>query len=104
MLGRFYQAARRTEEAGRELRRAVELGPGVPATWLRYVQHLVETRQLDRARAAVDAACKALPSGPGGHRPGAVRGDGRRYRAGGGGTADGARLARLRHRHDPVRR
>ena len=43
MLGRFYQAARRTEEAGRELRRAVELGPGVPA-------HLGELRPAPRPR------------------------------------------------------
>ncbi len=61
MLGRFYLAAHRTDAAGRELRRAVELGPGVPATWVSYIQYLVLTRQLDVARAAVDSAAKALP-------------------------------------------
>src|SRR5262249_45371325 len=40
----------------------VELGPGVPAAWLSYVQQLVATRQLDRARAVVEAAGKALPA------------------------------------------
>ena len=29
-LGRFYMSAGRSDEAGKEFRRAVELGPGVP--------------------------------------------------------------------------
>jgi predicted Zn-dependent protease len=59
-LGRFYMAARRTGEAGREFRRAVELGPGVPESWITYVRYLVEIKQIDQARAAVGAARNAL--------------------------------------------
>ena len=44
------------------MRRAVELGPGVPITWLTYVQYLVQVKQLDRAKATVQAARKALPA------------------------------------------
>ncbi len=62
LLGQFYQAARRTEEAGKELRRAVELGPAVPITWVSYVQYLVREKQLDQAKAAVAAARRALPA------------------------------------------
>ena len=54
-------AAQRPREAGQELRRAVELGPGVPITWVSYVQYLVLEKQVDQARAAVAAARKALP-------------------------------------------
>lgn len=61
VLGQFYLAARRPDVAGRELRRAVDLAPGVPAVWVRYVQYLVRTGQIDQARAAVDAAARALP-------------------------------------------
>jgi cellulose synthase operon protein C len=61
-LGRIYQAAGRTDEAGKEFRRAVELGPGVPESWLTYVQHLVQAKRMDQARGAVEAARKALPA------------------------------------------
>ena len=61
-LGRFYAAAGRSDEAGQEFRRAVDLGRGVPDNWLAYVQHLVETKRIDQARAAIDAAGKALPA------------------------------------------
>ena len=60
-LGRIFLSAGRTSEAGKEFRRAVELGPGVPENWLAYVRHLAQSRQLDQARAAVEAARKALP-------------------------------------------
>ncbi len=69
-------------EAGREFRRAVELGPGMPENWLAYVQHLVQIEQPEEAKAVVEAAAKALPADratlllaqcalhPGRHRPG----------------------------------
>ena len=61
-LGQFYLAAHRPREAGEALRRAVELGPGVPVTWVSYVQYLVLEKQTDRASAALEAARKALPA------------------------------------------
>ena len=61
-LGRLYMAAGRSDEAGKEFRRAVELGPGVPESWLTYVQYLVQTKQIDQARAAIEAARQALPA------------------------------------------
>ncbi|MGP0065145.1 MAG: tetratricopeptide repeat protein [Isosphaeraceae bacterium] len=61
-LGQFYMAAHRPLDAGKELRRAVELGPAVPITWVTYVQYLVLEKQADQARAAIDAARKALPA------------------------------------------
>ena len=41
-------SAGRSDEAGKEFRRAVELGPGVPESWLTYVQYLVQV-QADRS-------------------------------------------------------
>jgi tetratricopeptide (TPR) repeat protein/predicted TPR repeat methyltransferase len=61
-LGRIYLTAGRSDAAGQEFRRAVELGPGVPDTWLNYVRYLVQARRIDQARAAVEAARKALPA------------------------------------------
>jgi tetratricopeptide (TPR) repeat protein len=61
-LGRFYLTAGRTEEAGKYLKRAVDLGPGVPDTWLSYVHYLVQVKHLDQAKAAVEALRKALPT------------------------------------------
>jgi tetratricopeptide (TPR) repeat protein len=61
-LGRLLLAAGRGEEGGKELQRAVELDPGLPDAWLAYVEYLVQGRQLDQAKAAVDAARKALPA------------------------------------------
>jgi len=61
-LGQFYMVAGRIEEAGKEFRRAVELGRGVPESWLIYVQYLVQTKQIDQARAAILAARQALPA------------------------------------------
>jgi tetratricopeptide (TPR) repeat protein len=60
-MGQFYLAARQPEEAGKAFRRAVELGPGVPITWVSYVQYLVLEKQVDQARTTVEAARKALP-------------------------------------------
>ena len=53
---------RASDEAGKEFHRAVELGPGVPENWLAYVQYLVQAKQLDQARAVIEAARKALPA------------------------------------------
>ena len=61
-LGQFYMAAHRPMDAGKELRRAVELGPAVPITWVSYVQYLVLEKQVDQARAVIAAARKALPA------------------------------------------
>ncbi len=60
-MGRLYMAAGRKDEAGKEFRRAVDLGPGVPQSWLTYVVFLVQTKQLDQARGVVEAARRALP-------------------------------------------
>ena len=60
-LGQFYMAAHRPREAGEAFRRAVELGPGVPVTWVSYVRYLVLEAEIDQAKAAVAAASKALP-------------------------------------------
>ena len=61
LLARLYTIAGQFAGAGKELRRAIELAPGVPDTWLSYLEHLVATRQPDQAGAVVDAASKALP-------------------------------------------
>jgi tetratricopeptide (TPR) repeat protein len=49
------------EQGGNELRRAVELSPELPEAQLAYVQHLVQQKQIDLARSAVEGALKALP-------------------------------------------
>jgi len=61
-LAQFHLAAHQSREAGKELRRAVELGPGVPITWVSYVQYLVLEKQIDQAKLAVQAARKSLPA------------------------------------------
>ena len=55
-LGQFYLAAGRRDEAGQHLRRAVELGPGAPITWVTYVKYLVQVKQTAQAKAAVESA------------------------------------------------
>jgi tetratricopeptide (TPR) repeat protein len=60
-LGQVLQAAGKTQEAGQEFGRALELGPKVPAAWLAQVQFLVQTKQTDQARSAIESARKALP-------------------------------------------
>jgi len=61
-LGRFYASARRNDAAGKEFRRAVELGPGLPDSWLTYVQYLAQAKQIDQAKTAIEAARQALPA------------------------------------------
>ena len=61
-LGRIYMDAGRSGEAGKEFRRALELGPGIPACWLDYVRYLVQAKQIDQARAVVEEARKTLPA------------------------------------------
>src|SRR5271157_311914 len=63
-LGRFYYAAGHTDEAGKRFKRATELAPGLPETWLSYIQYLVQTKHLDQAKTAVEAARQALPADP----------------------------------------
>ena len=55
-------AARRPQEAGHELRRALELGPAVPITWVSYVQYLVRVNRVEQAKTVLVAARKALPA------------------------------------------
>jgi len=59
-LGGIYMTAGRSDAAGKEFRRALDLAPGAPEAWLNYVRYLVQTRQIDQARAAIEAARKAL--------------------------------------------
>jgi tetratricopeptide (TPR) repeat protein len=61
-LGHLLRCAGRLEQGGNELRRAVELSPDLPEAQLAYVQHLVQMKQIDLARSAVDAARRALPA------------------------------------------
>ena len=61
-LGRFYASTGRNDAAGKEFRRAVELGRGLPDSWLTYVQYLVQAKQIDQAKAAIEAARQALPA------------------------------------------
>jgi tetratricopeptide (TPR) repeat protein len=60
-LGRILLAAGRREDGEEELRRAVELGPAQPDAWLAYVGYLVQSKQTDAARDAIEEARKALP-------------------------------------------
>jgi tetratricopeptide (TPR) repeat protein len=61
MLGRFYAVDDQQDQAEAEFRRAVDLGPGVPDTWINYVRYLVRRKKLDAAKAAVASAQSALP-------------------------------------------
>jgi tetratricopeptide (TPR) repeat protein len=61
LLGRILLAAGRREDGEKALKRAVELGPGLPDVWLVHVRYLVESKQIDAAKAAIAAAQKALP-------------------------------------------
>jgi tetratricopeptide (TPR) repeat protein len=61
-LARFYAVAGEMARAADQYRRAVELGPGAPETWTSYVSCLVQTKQLDLAKAVVEDARKALPA------------------------------------------
>ncbi len=59
-LGRAYAAAGQKDQAGKEFRRAVELGPEVPQTWVSYVEYLVQTNQMDQAHTLTEQARKAV--------------------------------------------
>ena len=48
--------------AGKEFRRAVELGPGSPDSWSTTIQYLVQAKQTDQAKTAIEAARQALPA------------------------------------------
>ena len=61
-LGQILQAAGRTEGAGAEFQRGLDVGPKVPGAWLAQVQYLVQCKQTGQARAAVESSRKALPS------------------------------------------
>lgn len=59
--GQVLSAAGQSDEAGKKLRRATELGPTVPETWVSLVRHLVATEQTGPARAALTEAKAKLP-------------------------------------------
>jgi tetratricopeptide (TPR) repeat protein len=61
-LGQILVLAGRREAGGKELRRAVELDPGLPVARLALVQYLVQDKLMDEAKAALDEARKALPA------------------------------------------
>jgi tetratricopeptide (TPR) repeat protein len=61
-LGQVLVAAGRRADGEKELKRAVELGPDIPDAWLAYVQFLVQTKQIEPAKAAIESARKALPT------------------------------------------
>jgi cellulose synthase operon protein C len=61
-LAQVYGAAGRPKEAGKELSKAVELGPSVPVTWVSYIQYLVTEKRMDEARAAIERARKSIPA------------------------------------------
>jgi tetratricopeptide (TPR) repeat protein len=61
LLGRLLQVAGREDEAEKAFRRAVELGPSLPGTWLTLVEHLARAGRRNEARAALGEAAKALP-------------------------------------------
>lgn len=60
-LGEIYEAAGKTPQAEEEFRRALALGPKVPAAWLTWVRFLMRANRTDQARAAIEEARKALP-------------------------------------------
>ncbi len=62
MLGRVYTFAGRTDEAGREFRRAVELAPAAGQAWLTHIQYLVRSNRREDAKRALDEARLALPA------------------------------------------
>lgn len=61
-LARFYVAAGDAASAAEQYRRAVALGPGAPETWTSYVSCLVQAKELDLAKAAIENARIALPA------------------------------------------
>ena len=61
-LAQVYGAAGRHSEAGKELSKAVELGPTVPLTWVRYIDYLVAEKRIDEARVTIERARKSIPA------------------------------------------
>jgi tetratricopeptide (TPR) repeat protein len=61
-LGRILFDAGRSEDASKEFRRAIELGPALPEAWLAHVECLAGAKRLDEAKAAIEVARKALPA------------------------------------------
>src|SRR5262249_20638377 len=55
------ESGQRPEQAERHLRRAVELGPTVPETWLALVDFLAFQHQLEQAEAEIAKAKSKLP-------------------------------------------
>lgn len=49
-------------DAEKALRRAVELGPQQPETWVNLVRHLIAVGQLDAVKIEIDRAAKTLPA------------------------------------------
>ena len=83
MMGRVYMAAGKPQVAAEEFKRAVELGPGVPDTWLLYVQHLCATGQIDQAGTVIQAARNGAAREPRGPHAGSMLDHDRRLPAGG---------------------
>ena len=65
LMGRLYTVAGQHARAEKELRRAIELAPGVPETWLSYLEHVVAvTRQADQAKAVIEAGVQGIATKP----------------------------------------
>ncbi|MCI0682563.1 MAG: tetratricopeptide repeat protein [Gemmataceae bacterium] len=60
-LGQIQWAAGKNREAEAELRRAVQLAPDIPDTWVPLVLHHARTGAKDKAKQAIAEARKALP-------------------------------------------
>src|SRR5205085_997908 len=50
------------DEAEKSLRRAVELAPRQPETWINLVRHLISVGQIQAAQTEIENAAKALPA------------------------------------------
>lgn len=62
-LGRMLLYSRRTAEAQKPLRRALDLAPGLPDAWLSYVEYQVQAKvPTERIRQTISAAEEKLPS------------------------------------------
>jgi tetratricopeptide (TPR) repeat protein len=55
------ESGQRPEQAERHLRRAVELGPNVPETWVALIEFLASQQQLEQAQAEIAKAQTKLP-------------------------------------------
>jgi tetratricopeptide (TPR) repeat protein len=56
------ESGERPDQAEQNLRRAVELGPNVPETWIALIEFLASQQQLDRAEAEIARAQGKLPA------------------------------------------